>query len=317
MGWKTGPVIAPAPDTRPAAARQRPAHRRGQDLPGSKHASARSRTCQAPRRGRAGVSALVTSGFRPAAAGGRGGSASYNDPINRQDPTGLRPNDDAFDVATTVPPDPTCPDGQSVLSTPGSPSQHRSSYQICGSPDTSDGFVEVVNWLARWNKSAALLAFHANLLLYTSSPLNEGLAYRQAKVAIRSGAALRICAEDGTSVGGGHGAIRTHVMCLWNVPRFAVGAFIVNADALAYTQGHYVFCKAKENCGSPSDLRYPNQLAHELVHVRQWETYGDAFAGMYLGEEARGNSGQCKNPYEREAYDVAPIDSDGKLRCQK
>lgn len=242
---------------------------------------------------------------------------AYNDPINRQDPTGLRPNDDAFDVATTVPPDPTCPDGQSVLSTPGSPSQHRSSYQICGSPDTSDGFVEVVNWLARWNKSAALLAFHANLLLYTSSPLNEGLAYRQAKVAIRSGAALRICAEDGTSVGGGHGAIRTHVMCLWNVPRFAVGAFIVNADALAYTQGHYVFCKAKENCGSPSDLRYPNQLAHELVHVRQWETYGDAFAGMYLGEEARGNSGQCKNPYEREAYDVAPIDSDGKLRCQK
>ena len=105
-GWKTGPVIAPAADTRPAAARQRPTRRRGQELSASKHASARSRTCRGGRRAPAGVSAQVTSGFRPAAAPGRGGSASYNDPLNKSDPLGLRPGEgDFLDSMCASPPE--------------------------------------------------------------------------------------------------------------------------------------------------------------------------------------------------------------------
>jgi hypothetical protein len=192
-----------------------------------------------------------------------------------------------------------------------------SSNEVCSPSWETDAFVDFVNWLAEWNKELALSTFRANLKLYTTSPMNEDLAFGQGLAAINGGADLRICAQTRTAVGGGFGPVTAHVMCLWNVPRAAVGAFMVNDDALAYTQGHYVFCKAQKDCGSPDDRHQPNQLAHELVHVRQWEKYGEAFAGMYLGEETRGNSGPCKNPYERDAYDVAPIDSDGKFRCQK
>ncbi len=227
-----------------------------------------------------------------------------NDPVNKQDPLGLRPSDDTTFV--DPPPAPPCPEGQQPWSTPGNPSIHVSANEVCSPPWETDRFVDFVNWLAGWNKELAISTFHANLKLRTTSPMNEDLAFVQGLAAIKGGADLRICAPTGTAVGGGFGSVNAHVMCLWNVPRAAVGAFIVNDDALAYTQGHYVFCKTRDNCGSPDDIRDPNQLAHELVHVRQWETYGDAFAGMYLGAEATGNSGPCGNPYEREAYAVAP-----------
>ena len=42
-------------------------------------------------------------------------------------------------------------------------------------------------------------------------------------------------------------------------------------------------------------------LAHEMVHVRQFETTGDTFGPLYLAEAALHGDG-CDNKYEREAY---------------
>jgi len=60
---------------------------------GSEHASARPGRCRAPRRARAAASLQVTSGVWPFAAQGRVGSSSYNDPLNKIDPLGLRARD--------------------------------------------------------------------------------------------------------------------------------------------------------------------------------------------------------------------------------
>jgi hypothetical protein len=50
--------------------------------------------------------------------------------------------------------------------------------------------------------------------------------------------------------------------------------------------------------------------AHELVHVRQYERWGPLFIPAYLGCSAyiwlRGGDAYRDNPFEREAYAVAP-----------
>ncbi len=77
------------------------------------------------------------------------------------------------------------------------------------------------------------------------------------------------------------------VFCVQNVKR------LPSADpgAGAVTYGHFIFCG-----GSCDSL-----LAHELVHVGQWEKYGDKFGIKYLIEAAKRGTG-CRNKYEREAY---------------
>lgn len=67
-----------------------------------------------------------------------------------------------------------------------------------------------------------------------------------------------------------------------------------NPDAGAVTLGHYIFCRS--SCDS--------LLAHELVHVAQWERYGDRFATMYAAEASL-NGVNCGNRFESEAY-LAP-----------
>ena len=79
--------------SRPACTRRRPSNH-----PQPKHASARPARCRAARRPRTAASRQVTSGFRPFAAQGRVDSVSYNNPINKQDPLGLRPCDKEFTV---------------------------------------------------------------------------------------------------------------------------------------------------------------------------------------------------------------------------
>jgi hypothetical protein len=61
------------------------------------------------------------------------------------------------------------------------------------------------------------------------------------------------------------------------------------------TFGHWVFCRVA--CTG-------SLLQHELVHVRQFERYGDIFGPLYLAEAARHGTG-CENKYEREAYQKA------------
>lgn len=72
------------------------ARRRASSHPQPKHASARATRCRAACRHDSSVVAQVTSGFRPRVAHARVGSVSYNDPLNKTDPLGLRPCDMDF-----------------------------------------------------------------------------------------------------------------------------------------------------------------------------------------------------------------------------
>ena len=75
---------------------RRRARHRVSPVPGLKHASARATRCRVARRDDSGVVPQVTSGFWPAAARSGVGSVSYNDPLNKTDPLGLRPTEGEF-----------------------------------------------------------------------------------------------------------------------------------------------------------------------------------------------------------------------------
>jgi hypothetical protein len=64
--------------------------------------------------------------------------------------------------------------------------------------------------------------------------------------------------------------------------------------AAGTTFAHWVYCK---------NVCAGQLLGHELVHVRQFETYGDAFGPMYLMEAALHGTG-CANKWERPAYEA-------------
>ena len=58
------------------------------------------------------------------------------------------------------------------------------------------------------------------------------------------------------------------------------------------TYAHWVFCHA--GCGV-------SLLRHEMVHVAQFEQYGDLFGPMYLAEAAQHGT-SCENKWEKPAY---------------
>jgi hypothetical protein len=70
---------------------------------------------------------------------------------------------------------------------------------------------------------------------------------------------------------------------------------IVPDGADAFTLGHFVFCAVV--CEPGSDL-----VAHELVHVEQFEEYGDAFLALYAKEAALHGT-ECGNRFEVPAYE--------------
>jgi hypothetical protein len=78
------------------------------------------------------------------------------------------------------------------------------------------------------------------------------------------------------------------VTCVENV------SFLPSASpsAVAVTYAHWVFCRA--TCEG-------SLLTHELVHVAQFEQYGDLFGPMYLVEAAFHGTG-CDNKWEKPAY---------------
>jgi hypothetical protein len=62
------------------------------------------------------------------------------------------------------------------------------------------------------------------------------------------------------------------------------------ADGTTYA--HWIFCR---------DVCEGSLLVHEMVHVAQFEQYGDAFGPMYLIEAAQHGTG-CENKWEKPAY---------------
>jgi|GEM_PF-3258926 len=58
------------------------------------------------------------------------------------------------------------------------------------------------------------------------------------------------------------------------------------------TYAHWIFCRVA--CTG-------SLLVHEMVHVAQFEQYGDAFGPMYLLEAAQHGTG-CENKWEKPAY---------------
>jgi hypothetical protein len=93
-----------------------------------------------------------------------------------------------------------------------------------------------------------------------------------------TGGSSRPCATSGSGA---------QVYCVENASRLPAA----DPGAGAVTYGHYVFCT----------MSCDRLLAHELVHVGQFEQYGDKFAALYLAEAARNGTG-CGNKYEFEAY---------------
>ena len=91
---------------------RRCARRRPSSCSPSKHASARPSCLRHGRRSYAVVVPQVASGVRPFEAGCRVGSSSYNDPLNRVDPLGLRSTDAVFNVPNPCDPGPVTTEGQ-------------------------------------------------------------------------------------------------------------------------------------------------------------------------------------------------------------
>ncbi len=84
--------------------------------------------------------------------------------------------------------------------------------------------------------------------------------------------------------------LRIPVTCVEHVVRMPSAV----PTASGVTFGHWVYCRL--TCTT-------SLLTHELVHVGQFERYGDAFGPMYLAEAAVNGTG-CGNKWERPAYDT-------------
>jgi hypothetical protein len=81
----------------------------------------------------------------------------------------------------------------------------------------------------------------------------------------------------------------------WLIHRLPDGQFV-----MAFTLGHTVF--------GPTDAALDVSRDHELVHVRQFETWGPFLGPAYLICSlycwARGMRAYRDNPFEREAYEL-------------
>jgi hypothetical protein len=111
---------------------------------------------------------------------------------------------------------------------------------------------------------------------------NPGTDLFASTLAVLTGGAQRICA---TSPRG----IPVHCVEHVNVQP-AIGD-----DVSGTTYAHWVFCR---------DACTPSLLTHEMVHVGQFEQYGDLFGPTYLLEAAQHGSG-CDNVWERPAYQTS------------
>ncbi len=78
------------------------------------------------------------------------------------------------------------------------------------------------------------------------------------------------------------------VWCVENVDIMPSGS----PTASGTTYAHWIFCRSV--CAG-------SLLVHEMVHVAQFEQYGDLFGPMYLAEAGVHGTG-CENKWEKPAY---------------
>jgi len=90
------------------------------------------------------------------------------------------------------------------------------------------------------------------------------------------------------------------VMCV------APSSFVLNypGNPDAATKGHFIFCARTSDCDEADD----KTIIHEMVHVGQYEEYGDTFTRLYNREFSAveqfrpGHGSGCHNKYEAAAY---------------
>ena len=129
-------------------------------------------------------------------------------------------------------------------------------------------------WSAQPAEAAPLLPINGN-----PTPLTDLFA---SSLPPLTGGTQRLCATSGAGV---------PVHCVEHVT--TMPSLLPGASGT--TLGHWIYCK---------NVCVGNLLVHEMVHVRQFETYGDLFGPMYLVEAAQYGTG-CENKWEREAYEAS------------
>lgn len=112
----------------------------------------------------------------------------------------------------------------------------------------------------------------------TLTPRSDRLALAIAYTLVDEGSRVVECGTSGEG---------TPVLCVEGAAK------AVPEDADAFTLGHVLFCKTVCEDGL---------LDHELVHVEQFEKYGDSFVLRYIAESAK-NGTTCDNKYEVPAYE--------------
>jgi hypothetical protein len=133
--------------------------------------------------------------------------------------------------------------------------------------------------LAAGPAQAALLGMPVATAASNPTPLTDLFASTLPPL---TGGTQRLCTTSGRGI---------PVHCVENVQTMPSA----EPSASGVTFGHWIYCK-RQCRGS--------LLAHEMVHVGQFETYGDTFGPMYLVEAALHGTG-CENKWERPAYEAS------------
>ncbi len=217
-----------------------------------------------------------------------------NDPVNKTDPLGLRPGDDelglsAFmdmcvnvDLALDWPPwqdDPGC-------------SSYYTELTNMTKAELLDAAIDILQW------PASLSADFSMMQNRTPSPIADSLGLVKAAQAFLRGGDPEICGlSPGRSL---------PVLCISDA-----GPALDSAQA-GLTLGHVLFCAT--TCGDKFDSSVSitwNVRTHEMVHVGQFDEYGDALLALSKLEDQRvaamglgGKAALCEHRYERPAYDA-------------
>lgn len=232
-----------------------------------------------------------------------------NDPLNKIDPTGLRPpDDDIFQpVALMFPAGEICGKILWVGGCVGTPEPRDIIDAVLAFPAFS---VEIMTTVSQFTTEqiGRLNALVARVVAGSPSPLAD---FEGAVLAVANdglGARISDCAKSG----GGR-----PVWCV------SPAITVPPGETVAVTVGHFIFCEADKNCTNQDRVGF---LDHEVVHVDQWEEFGDAFHLLYpiasvraVAESFRtGERYDCVHAYEGPAYKVGPTDPGapgGLIKC--
>jgi hypothetical protein len=155
-----------------------------------------------------------------------------------------------------------------------------------------DAAIGILQWSARVGAEASMN------LHRTPSPVADGLGLVKAAQAFLRGGDPEAC---------GLSPVRSlPVLCINDA-----GPLLDSSQA-GLTLGHVIFCAT--TCGDTFDSSVNmtwNVRTHEMVHVGQFEEFGDALLALSKLEDQRvaamglgGKASLCEHRYERPAYDA-------------